>query len=109
MTDKVIIVTGSTSGIGIETAKVFCKMGAHVIIPYRSEEKFKEVTKFLDHELEKPKYTGIPLDLADFKSIENFIKEFKKLNLPLHTLILNAGVMSGTERQETKEGFEMTV
>eukprot|EP01080_Neovahlkampfia_damariscottae_P012142 gene12142-5633_t len=109
LTDKVIIVTGSTSGIGIETARVLCKMGAHVIISYRSEQKYKDVIKFLEHDLENPKYTGIPLDLADFSSIEKFIEEFKKLDLDLHTLILNAGVMSGPERLETKDGFEETI
>jgi WW domain-containing oxidoreductase len=107
--DKVVICTGSTSGIGFETARSLASIGAHVIIPYRNEEKYQETMKYFNQTVKDGKFTGIPLDLAEFSSIDKFVEEFKKLNLPLHRLILNAGIMCGPERQVTKEGFEMTV
>jgi WW domain-containing oxidoreductase len=107
--DKVVICTGSTSGIGFETARSLASVGAHVIIPYRNEEKYQETMKYFNQTVKDGKFTGIPLDLAEFSSIDKFVEEFKKLNLPLHRLILNAGIMCGPERQVTKEGFEMTV
>ena len=45
------------------------------------------------------------LDLGDFESIENFVSEVKKLNLDLHVIINNAGVMA-TPQRKTKDGFE---
>ena len=55
------------------------------------------------------KLSGIPLDLGDSKSIDDFVTEFEKLNLPLHTLVNNAGVMAVPEKWKTKDGFEYQI
>ena len=46
------------------------------------------------------------LDLSSFKSIHNFVEQFKAKNLPLHYLICNAGVMN-IAKGKTEEGFEL--
>ena len=51
----------------------------------------------------------IQIDLNDLTSIRNFVKKFKKLNLPLHLLINNAGVMRIPERRATEQGMEQQV
>lgn len=42
---KVAIVTGGNTGIGYETAKALAKMGTHVIIACRSQERGQQVTR----------------------------------------------------------------
>lgn len=50
--------------------------------------------------------TLLKLDLSDLDSIESFVHQFEELNVPLHVLINNAGVMAIPYR-ETANGFEM--
>eukprot|EP01080_Neovahlkampfia_damariscottae_P002382 gene2382-2847_t len=103
---KVVIVTGANAGLGKETARAMANTGATVIMAARNQEKAKSAKEELEKQIKNPKNLHlIELDLGDFKSIENFISEFKKLNLPLHILINNAGVMA-TPQQKTKDGFE---
>jgi len=56
----------------------------------------------------KAKIQGLALDLGDFNSIDNCVKEFLKLDLPLHILINNAGVMA-TPEWKTKDGLEYQI
>lgn len=104
LSGKVVIVTGSNTGIGKETAISLVKRGAHVIMATRDEKKSLAAKKEIE-ELKKGQITYIPLDLGDLRSVEKFVKEFEALNLPLNILINNAGVMA-TPKQTTKDGFE---
>lgn len=104
---KVIIVTGSNTGIGKETARVLAKAGAHVIIA-RDQKKSDLAKNYILEQHKNAKVDVIPLDLGDFSSIDKFVTEFEKLNLPLHLLINNAGVMM-TPQRKTTDGFEYQV
>jgi len=105
--DKVVIVTGSNTGIGKETARALLKAGfGHVVIAARDVEKLKLAKKDLLQEFPTSKIYDLPLDLGDSKNIESFVTAFEKLNLPgLHVLVNNAGVCS-TPQWETKDGYE---
>lgn len=80
-----VIVTGGSSGIGYETAKLLRMQGAEVVICGRNEEKIKQAAKELD-------VSGIQADVsieADVKNLFDFaIRSFGGLN----TLINNAGI-----------------
>jgi short-subunit dehydrogenase len=91
---KTIIVTGTTSGIGKETARVLALRGANVVMASRDMEKMESITKEFKDENENYKITSMKLDLSDFKSIDEFVENFKKLDLPIHVLINNAGVFT---------------
>jgi len=105
---QVAIVTGGSTGIGAETVSALAGAGAHVVIGVRSTSKAENVVKMIKARFPEKdiKITLLPLDLADFRSICFFAKEFLKLNLPLHMLICNAGMMG--VRGPTKDGIEMT-
>eukprot|EP01080_Neovahlkampfia_damariscottae_P007239 gene7239-11557_t len=103
---KVAIITGSNTGIGLVTAKVLAQQGAHIILSGRNEKKLKDALETIQKATSKDvKVNIIPMDLGSSKSIDNFVESFKKLNLPLHYLINNAGVMA-TPKQKTTDGFE---
>jgi len=102
---KIIFITGGNSGIGKETARVLSKKGAHVIITCRTLEKCEEANKEISAENEKAQISCIAMDLSSFKSIKSAVDQFNSMNLPLHILICNAGIMC-VPYEETEDGFE---
>ena len=104
---QVIIITGSSTGIGKETAKTLAKMGATIILANRNEVKTLAVLQEIKKETKNEDIEFIKLDLADLKSIKEFADKFKSRYQRLNILINNAGVMWIPERKETKDGFEM--
>ncbi|AJH00351.1 oxidoreductase [Clostridium beijerinckii] len=97
--DKIAIITGGYSGIGMETAKVLAEAGATVIIPARDIEKAKEaIAKIPNIEIEH-------LDLMDPMSINSFAQKFINSQRSLHILINSAGIMAPPLIRD-KRGYE---
>ncbi|KAI9329032.1 hypothetical protein DFJ73DRAFT_665115 [Zopfochytrium polystomum] len=93
---KTYIVTGSNAGIGRVTARELARKGAHVIMACRSEVKTTPIIEALRAELGSTAGTleFAALDLLSLKSVDAFSDAFLRRNLPLHGLILNAGIMA---------------
>lgn len=112
LSGKVAIVTGTTSGIGVETALALAARGAHVILAARNRARLAESRKSIAERLAEmgvqAQLTELLLDLADLESVAEFVRRFKALKLPLHILVNNAGVMA-LPPSKTKQGFEMQV
>jgi retinol dehydrogenase-12 len=110
---KVAIVTGANTGIGFETAKELARNGAEVILAARSAGKGEAAAAALRAELgPATKVRFLPLDLSSFRSVKKFAVAFERLNLPLHILVNNAGVMkspgAGFVGRSFTYGFELT-
>ena len=105
-TGKVMIVTGANSGIGFETAKVFAKFNAHVILACRNLEKAQKAYREITNEVKHAQLTIIQLDLADLSSVQSFVDQFKKSFKRLDVLVNNAGIMN-VPYMKTKDGLEM--
>lgn len=105
---KVYIITGSSAGIGLETARELARMGGTVILACRSKDKALQAAKEIitSTKCSQSKVIFLLLDLSDLNSVRKFVEEFHKLGFPLHGLINNAGVML-PERTVTKDGYEM--
>ncbi|KAH6809446.1 Rossmann-fold superfamily protein [Perilla frutescens var. frutescens] len=88
------IVTGATSGIGAETARVLAKRGVRVIIPARDLRKAERVKESIQKESPQAQIIILEIDLSSFASIHTFCSQFLSLGLPLHILINNAGKYS---------------
>jgi len=102
-----VIITGSNTGIGYETARVLLLHNAHVIIASRSRERVEAAVLSLSQSTGKGENVQfIALDLADLSSIRAFSENYLSLNRPLHLLINNAGIMALPERSLTADGFE---
>ena len=92
LSDKVAIVTGGYSGIGLETTKGLILAGAKVIIPAkRPEIAFKNLNGIVSED------NVIKMDLSDLNSVKEFTDSFKENFSKLDLLINNAGIMACPE------------
>ncbi|KAH8381481.1 hypothetical protein KR093_005763, partial [Drosophila rubida] len=104
-TGKVIIVTGSNTGIGKETVWELARRGATVYMGCRDKNKAEEARREIIEDTKNQNIFFIELDLGSLESIRKFVEIYKQQQDRLHVLINNAGVMLGP-RKLTKEGFE---
>uniref|UniRef100_A0A5B7AUI6 Short-chain dehydrogenase TIC 32, chloroplastic-like n=1 Tax=Davidia involucrata TaxID=16924 RepID=A0A5B7AUI6_DAVIN len=101
------IITGATSGIGAETARVLAKRGARLVLPARSLKAAEDAKARIVSEFPESEILVMPLDLSSLNSVRNFVGEFDSLNLPLNLLINNAGKFSH-DHAISEDGIEMT-
>lgn len=99
---RVILITGANTGIGEETAKALAAAGAHVLLACRTEAKAAPVREAI--QAAGGQATFLPLDLASLASVRECARRFEALDLPLHTLINNAGLVTPGQ---TRDGFEL--
>ena len=97
------IVTGASSGIGIETARALAATGAEVTLAVR-DAAAGERTAAEIRETTGARVRVGQLDLADLDSVRAFISTWDGA---LHLLINNAGVMALPSRQLTRNGWEL--
>ena len=106
LTGKQAIVTGASSGLGVETTRVLALAGANVVLAVRNVKAGEEVAAQLRAKL--PAGSGAlevrALDLSDLASVKKFTDSWGER--PLHLLINNAGVMA-TPESKTAQGFEL--
>ncbi|WOG90227.1 hypothetical protein DCAR_0209470 [Daucus carota subsp. sativus] len=86
------IITGSTNGIGLETARVLALRGVHVIMAVRNVKAGEKVKEDLLKKMKDAKIDVMALDLNSQASIRSFAEEFISKSLPLNILINNAGI-----------------
>jgi len=107
---KTVIITGGNRGLGVECARVLAQnKDWHIVIACRDPQHAQPAVNQLRERSGSQQIEARELDLASLKSINTFVDEFQKSDLPpLGALVCNAGlqVVSGTQR--TQDGFEMT-
>ncbi|XP_071919380.1 short-chain dehydrogenase TIC 32, chloroplastic-like [Coffea arabica] len=86
------IVTGASSGIGLETARVLALRGVHVIMAVRNTDAGRAVKDAILEEIPAAKIEVMEIDLSAMASVRKFAAEYKATGLPLNILINNAGV-----------------
>ncbi len=104
--NKVIIITGATSGLGKEATKVLASKNATVVMAVRNNKKAETVANEIRDEFPNAKIDIRSLDLNSLESINSFAKEFTNDYKQLNVLINNAGIMM-CPYSKTKDGFEI--
>lgn len=82
------MVTGASSGIGRETARLISQLGAHVVLVGRNEERLTETLRSLDGEGHRTE----PFDLSSTDEIPRWLKSISASSGPLHGLVHSAGI-----------------
>ncbi|KAM4718168.1 retinol dehydrogenase 12, like [Anableps anableps] len=102
------VITGANTGIGKETAIDLAKRGARVILACRDMEKAQAAVKEIIESSGNNSVVCMKLDLADSKSIREFVEAIHQNESKLNLLINNAGVMV-CPYGKTADGFEMQI
>ncbi|KAG8659174.1 hypothetical protein MANES_02G020400v8 [Manihot esculenta] len=100
------IVTGASSGIGAETARVLALRGVHTIMAIRNLEAGKNVAEAILKEIPTAKIDVMQLDLSSMTSVRKFASEYISSGFPLNILINNAGIMA-TPFMLSQDNIEM--
>ena len=104
--DRVVIVTGSSSGIGFEAARVLADKNATVIIAVRNLQKGNTAANAIMANHKNANVQVMELDLANLESVRSFAMKFKESYSRLDLLVNNAGVMM-PPYSKTTDGFEL--
>ena len=91
MKGKVVLITGSSSGIGLETAKELARLGAEIILVARSEDKLKAAVETIKAATGNDKLKYYMADFSSQKSIRAVAEKIKKDYTKLDVLLNNAG------------------
>lgn len=101
---KRAIVTGGSSGIGVETARTLAAAGAEVTLAVRDTQAGERTAADITAETGNAAVSVSRLDLADRASVAEFVGGWSG---PLDCLVNNAGVMALPELQLTADGWEL--
>jgi NAD(P)-dependent dehydrogenase (short-subunit alcohol dehydrogenase family) len=104
---RTVLVTGSTDGIGRQTARQLAAGGMKVIVHGRSRPKVDAAIATLREELPGAELDGVAFDIGSLAGVRRGAEAIAKVAPELHVLVNNAGIFA-TERVVTDEGFEMT-
>ena len=102
--DKLVVITGATSGIGYHTARKYASMGAQILMINRNPEKSEAVRKQIAEEF-GAEIEYFIADLAYLSEIQKVAQHLLALDKPIDVMIHNAGVHLQT-RKENALGLE---
>lgn len=110
MTGKRVLITGGSSGLGLEVAKMFVSKGATVLITSRSQGRLDAAARTIQARAKSSgRVETKPLDLSSMANVREFVKWYARehRDKPLSVLVNNAGIMAVPSRQVTEDGFEL--
>lgn len=103
---RTAIVTGSSAGIGLETAKALAVRGATVVLAVRNPEKGAAARDAITKAHPAARLELQRLDLSSLTSVRAAAEELRLKHDKIDLLINNAGVMTKS-RLTTEDGFEL--
>jgi NAD(P)-dependent dehydrogenase (short-subunit alcohol dehydrogenase family) len=104
---RVVLITGSTDGIGHATARALAAAGAKVVLHGRSKAKVDAALAKLQAELPGAELEGVSFDLGSLTAVRKGAEQVLARVPELHVLINNAGIFAD-ERVLTDDGIELT-
>ena len=93
LTGKTIVITGVNSGLGLESMRVLCLRGAHVIGLARTLEKARQACDSV-----AGKTTPLACELSELASVKAAGESIRTMAMPIDVLITNAGIMAPNQQ-----------
>lgn len=105
LTNKVAVVTGGNSGIGLATAKLFAEHGAKVAITGRNQETIDSAVTHIGNNT-----LGLVSDVSEVSNIEKVYEQVSTTHGKIDVLVLNAGVYAAAPIADfTEEMFDYVI
>ena len=95
--NKIVIITGSNSGLGYQMAKISLIKGAYVVMACRNKVRAEDAKEKLIKETNSEKIIIEEYDQSNIASIHNFAKTIQNKYPNFYALVLNAGIMRPQE------------
>ncbi len=106
MTNKVVAITGTTTGTGFICARELAKQNATVILLNRKSDRSANSLKQLQESVPAGKFEAIDCDLQNFDSVKSAIATIKSKYEVIDVLVNNAGVMA-LKDEATGDGYDV--
>ncbi|KAL4420287.1 hypothetical protein ABPG77_005627 [Micractinium sp. CCAP 211/92] len=107
LSNLTVVLTGGTSGLGLEAAKMLCAKDAHVLLLGDNMAKGRRALQDVQAAVPKARVDLFECDLCSLRSVRTCAGALRALGLPVHVLCLNAGSFLAPYRK-TPDGFERT-
>jgi dehydrogenase/reductase SDR family member 12 len=105
---KTVVITGPTSGLGLETAKQLASLGANLVLVARNAEKCQRVIEDLAPLCKGNAPVFIQADVADLNQVRTACSQIASQFPRIDVLIHNAGALLNT-REMSEQGIEQTI
>lgn len=105
---RVVVMTGATSGLGLEAARQFARMGATLEIVARNAAKVAATCTTLRTESGNERIGHVVADTGDLEALRQAARTLLERHAAIHVLIHNAGALDD-ERKLSPQGTELTV
>src|SRR5688572_13271757 len=107
MSGRTVLITGASSGIGLEGSVRIARMGADVVVVARDERKGDRALAEITRRSGSPRVSLLSCDLASLAACRALAATFRSHHARLDVLVNNAGTVS-PDRRTTPDGFEQT-
>lgn len=108
MAGRTVVVTGPTSGLGAETARVLAMTGAHLVLVGRNPDKCNAIAAELHAMQTSPVVDTVRAEMGDLESVASASNEIARRFPRVDVLVHNAGALLN-ERELSPQGIEQTV
>jgi protochlorophyllide reductase len=107
--EPTVVITGTSSGVGLYAAKALAQRGWHVVMACRDLPKSEAAAQSLG--ISKDNYTIIHVDLGSLASVRQFVKDFRATGRSLDALVCNAAIYMPLLKAPLRspEGYELSV
>lgn len=111
--DSYALITGASSGMGYEYAKLFAKDGKNIVVLARTRDKLEGLKRDLEKE-HGTKVVVLVKDLSDPKAPQEVFSELEKAGISIDVLVNNAGydvygLFSDTDWQKEAEMIQVNI
>ncbi len=107
MAERVVLITGSTDGIGRHSARQLAAAGLKVIVHGRSKAKVDATIAAMREEVPGGSFDGVAFDVGSLADVRRGAEQVLLVAPKLHVVLNNAGIFA-SERVVTSDDLEMT-
>lgn len=109
LSNKKVLITGGTSGIGLSLTEQLLSKNATVVILARNMKKANEVKNSLLEKYKDAQLSFIQYDQSDDQSVINAAKEVAEKHNDFYALVLNAGITQQKKPVKYVDGYPLTI